>query len=229
MKKKRKSLLSRIFTAALAFVVSITTFAGFGAGITAKAVTLQLEHIHDDFWYFWGVSNNGSAFCIQKGVSANTWDEYTAMYKDEYYYDQDHISLTKAQKLALGRAQYYGYPYNEKYKNNSRAAFCATQAIIWEIMDGSRNATTMKLTKASDYSGDLWSDELALYNEISYNMIHHEDKPSFHNKSAKLTWKASEHAYYKAFYDYNDILADKVRTIFGLVQYKMIRSLSLYR
>ena len=211
--KKKKSLFSRIMSMALSFVVGITTLAGFGADLTASAkkVTLGLEQIHGNFWYFWVDSPNGSAFCIQKGVSANSWDEYTEMYKDEYYYDQDYITLTKTQRKALGMAQYYGYPVESK----SRAYFCATQAIIWEIMNGERSATTLKLIKTSTQTSELWSDEKAAYNTIVKNMEQHYTVPSFNKATAKLTWKPEQHAYYKGFYDYNDVLADSAtRTAF---------------
>ena len=225
MKKKHKSLISRIFTTALAFVVSITTLAGFGADLAAKAaVTLRLEQIHGNFWYFWDVNKtNGSAFCIQKGVSANSWDEYTAMYKDEYKYEIDGVDLTSAQKLALGMAQYYGYP-NE---NNSRAYFCATQAIIWEIMDGTRSATTYKLTKSSSHTSELWSDELAAYNTISAKMASHKTVPSFDNKTAYLKWNASTHKYQASFYDYNDVV-NKTNLIATLNKMSGVTATSAY-
>ncbi len=211
MKKKRKSLFKRILSAALSFVVGITTFAGFGSNMTAKADgRLDLRSIYGEFWYFNGVSPNGYAFCI--GLNSPT--------DSGYFYMQDSDNrLSKAEKKAVGLAQYYGYPNTDK----STDAYCATQAIVWDIVHKKRDLTTYKLYGSDSHYKYLWGYDFNgdgktdrdWYNKIANAMIHHYDVPSFNNKTVHLEWKASEHAYYKAFYDYNDVLNDKdTRTAF---------------
>ena len=203
MKKKKKGLLSRIISGALSFALALTTLVGTGIDLKASASSMWLQQIHDNYWYYWNVAKSGySAFCIEPGVYLNDGIDYTSktLTSSATYYN-----ITNDMQKAIGDAMRYGYPI----AGTSSDYFCATQAIIWEIVTFNRDAVTFKLNGKSN-RGTLYSSEQSIYDSIITNMLNHRKPSSYNGKTITLKYNLKTNRYEGTITDKNGYSTDLV-------------------
>ena len=218
MKGKRKSLLSRILSGALSFIVALTTLGSFGVELSASASSLKLEQIHGDFWYYWNVADNApngtklSAFCVELGTYLNNGTNYTS--STTYYSD--------TMKKAMGDTIRYGYPV----VSTSEAYFCATQAIVWEFADGLRDVDTLKLKKSgTSYYNKLTStSEQDAYKAIAAKLEKHKAKPTYNGKTITLKYNLSTNLYEGTITDKTGYSTDIISKINAATGYTATKS-----
>ena len=132
--------------------------------------------------------NGSRAYCIQPGAALNTGSSLTQTTSSGVW-----ASLSVNQREAVNTALCYGREGN--FSNikgntsiNSDQCYIATQLIIWEIINGERNATAPYSLKSngylSMYCADGYNDNIAnAYHKIENAMAFAQTVPSFASKT----------------------------------------------
>lgn len=208
----KRSLKTRI----AAFVMSVATAVSVAvssiAPINASAANEQFLYVvpltsNSHFHHFYmGNDRSISYFCYNYNASAygsqyrpatsDAVNAVTVGYKSTYNSNTE---------LAIGRAQYYGYPN----ANKNDAYFTATQTIIWEILNGRWNVSGNKISfKGPHHPAYFYLNSAGknAYNDITSKMIKHTERVSFNNATAKLNYNAKTGRWETIITDKNSLL-----------------------
>ena len=146
------------------------------------------------------------AFCIQPGVPLNTGDQLTANASEAWN------KLSSTQREAVKLALAYGKPGNSSNLSGSGdSQYIATQMVVWEFVNGWRNAKTYERTNDSVYNalckGGANAEVATVYKQIISGMQKHDVTPSFANgKTYDMNF--SDGQYTLTLKDSNKVLSD---------------------
>lgn len=202
MRKKGKTL-KRIISFALTFVVGLTTLMSAipESTITAKAASVYVHKstANTNFWKFTnlGLPNDISAFCIQHGRASNTGETYTASTTAT-------VLSNEALRKSVALAQYYGYPNTSTHDQY----FDATQALIWDFIEGNRTTDGAVSLVGTSYRSRLTTNEKTIYDYLITSIRNHYKVPSFDGKTLTLKYNSSTKDYRATITDTNGFIAN---------------------
>ena len=146
------------------------------------------------------------AFCIQPGVPLNTGDQLTANASEAWN------ELSSTQREAVKLALAYGKPGNSSNLSGSGdSQYIATQMVVWEFVNGWRNAKTYERTNDSVYNAlcknGANAEVAAAYKQIISSIQKHDVTPSFANgKTYDMSFADGQ--YSLILKDSNKVLSD---------------------
>lgn len=193
----RSKFFKRITSGVLTLAVTITALLG-GVNIDllkAEAASARITAVSTGLsgYYRFNGLYSYSAFCL---------DQYKHAWTPDGYATTTSYEATPAQQRAICWIGYYGYP-NGGTNNNY---FNASQALIWEIMQGLRNPNTFKLTGAGKMNS--YYAAYNTYKTIETQIQAKQITPQFAGSSdLTLKWNSSTGLYEGSLVDNNGVVS----------------------